>query len=64
MAVAKSFALPWEGHRLQFRGEAFNALNNVNFQNPSLSLATPAKFGEFQAALPARVVQVSLRYQF
>jgi len=64
MAFAKSFALPWEGHRLQLRGEAFNAFNNVNFQNPSLSLATPAKFGEFQAALPARVVQLSLRYQF
>jgi len=64
MAFAKSFALPWEGHRLQLRGEAFNAFNNVNFQNPSLSLASPAKFGEFQAALPARVVQLSLRYQF
>jgi len=64
MAIAKSFAMPWEGHFLQFRGEAFNAFNNVNFQNPSLSLATPAKFGEFQAALPARVIQLSLRYQF
>ena len=64
MAFAKSFALPFEGHVLQLRGEAFNAFNNVNFQNPSLSLASPAKFGEFQAALPARVVQLSLRYQF
>ena len=64
VAIAKSFSLPWEGHFLQFRAEGFNAFNNVNFQNPSLSLASPAKFGEFQAALPARVVQVSLRYQF
>jgi len=64
MAIAKSFAMPCEGHFLQFRGEAFNAFNNVNFQNPSLRLDTPAKFGEFQAALPARVIQLSLRYQF
>ena len=64
VAFAKAFALPWEGHRLQFRAEGFNAFNNVNFQNPSLSLAVPAKFGEYQSALPGRVVQLSLRYEF
>ena len=31
IAVMKDFRLPWEGHLLQFRAEAFNAFNFVNF---------------------------------
>ncbi len=64
MSLSKSFAMPWEGHRLQFRAEAFNAFNNVNFYAPQLSLSSPAVFGEFQHAQPMRVLQLSLRYQF
>jgi hypothetical protein len=64
VSLSKSFALPWEGHRLQFRAEAFNAFNNVNFYAPQLSVSSPAVFGEFQRALPMRVLQLSLRYQF
>ncbi len=64
LAVAKFFFLPWEGHRLQFRAEAFNALNNVNFFNPSLRLDRPSVFGEFQNVMPARVMQFALRYEF
>lgn len=64
VAIAKAFAMPWEGHTVQFRAEAFNALNNVNFYNPSLSLASTSTFGEFQGAYPARVMQFALRYQF
>lgn len=64
IAVAKAFTLPWESHSIQFRAEAFNAFNNVNFYNPNLSLASTSTFGEFQSALPARVMQFALRYQF
>jgi hypothetical protein len=64
IAVMKSFALPWEGHRLQFRGEAFNAFNHVNLYNPILNVYNSSQFGEFQNALPARVIQLSLRYSF
>ena len=64
IALAKSFTLPWEGHRLQLRGEAFNAFNNVNFYNPNLSLASSSTFGEYQNANPARVMQFGLRYEF
>ena len=39
IGVAKSFPLPWEGHRIQFRAEAYNAFNNVNFIQPSLALS-------------------------
>jgi hypothetical protein len=64
LAAAKAFFLPWEGHRIQFRAEAFNAFNNVNFFNPSLRLDRPSTFGEFQNVMPARVLQFALRYEF
>jgi hypothetical protein len=64
LAVSKSFPLPWEGHLLQFRAEAFNAFNSVNFYNPSLRIDRPTIFGEYQAAFPMRVMQFALRYQF
>lgn len=50
LAVSKSFRLPWEGQKVAFRAEAFNAFNNVQFGNPNtttgLSLANPGTFGE------------------
>ena len=64
LAVAKTFQLPFEGHRIQLRGEAFNAFNNVNFSNLSLNLNTPGTFGQFSEAAEARVMQFALRYEF
>jgi hypothetical protein len=74
LAISKYFKLPWEGHKLQVRAEAFNAFNNVNFLtsapggattgNVSNSLATPTTFGELGSAAEARVMQFALRYQF
>jgi hypothetical protein len=64
IAVAKSFPLPWEGHSIQFRAEAYNAFNNVNFISPSLALYNPATFGEYQNAMPPREMQFALRYEF
>jgi hypothetical protein len=52
------------GHRLQFRAEAFNALNNVNYTRISLDANSPATFGQFTGAAPARVMQFALRYEF
>ena len=64
IAVAKSFPLPWEGQRLQFRAEAYNAFNNVNFIQPSLARYAPSTFGEYQNARPPREMQFALRYEF
>jgi hypothetical protein len=64
LTVAKTFRLPWEGQRLQFRAEAFNVFNNVNFFNPSLALSTPLTFGEFQSVTDPRTMQFALRYEF
>ena len=64
IAAMKSFKMPFEGHSLQFRAEAFNALNQVNLYNPSLDIHNTAIFGELRSAFPARVMQASLRYAF
>lgn len=64
LALAKKFKMPFEGHTLQFRAEAFNAFNNVNFTNISLNITAPANFGQFTAASEARVMQFALRYEF
>ena len=78
ISLIKNFALPWEGHALQFRAEAFNAFNNVNFLEGStttstgqyttgfnnLALTSPSTFGEFTATTDPRVLQLSLRYSF
>ncbi|MBL8209730.1 MAG: hypothetical protein JNK87_03410 [Bryobacterales bacterium] len=64
LSLGKFFQLPMEGHRIQFRAEAFNAFNNVNFSSPQLSLQTPGTFGQFSAVAPARVMQFALRYEF
>jgi len=64
IAIAKSFPLPWEGHRIQFRAEAYNAFNNVVFTNPSIALYNPSTFGEYQNTMPPREMQFALRYEF
>jgi hypothetical protein len=63
-SISKSFKMPFEGHRVSIRGEAFNAFNHVNFITPNLSLATPATFGELTNTAAARVMQFALRYEF
>ena len=50
--------------RLQFRAEAFNAFNNVNYTKVSLDAASPNSFGVFTDAAPARVMQFALRYEW
>ena len=63
MTLAKAIRLG-EKKRLQFRAEAFNVFNNVNFTNPSLSLQAPLTFGEFQGVMEPRVMQFALRLEF
>ncbi len=64
LALSKRFAMPWEGQSIQFRAEAFNAFNNVNFVNPSLALYLPTTFGEFTDTTAPRVMQFAMRYEF
>ncbi len=64
LTAMKDIHLPWEHHTLQFRADAFNAFNTVNFTGISLSLQSPSSFGEFTTAQDARVLQLALRYSF
>jgi len=64
LSLGKFFTLPFEGHRIQVRAEAFNAFNNVNFTTASLSLANPSTFGQFTNVMAPRVMQFALRYEF
>jgi hypothetical protein len=64
LSLSKTFMMPIEGHRMQFRAEAFNAFNTVNFSDPVTSLSSPSTFGQFQQGGDPRVMQFGLRYEF
>lgn len=68
LAIHKTFAL-WGEHRtLQFRIEAFNALNATNYALPNSSVSAGASFGAFTSSqssvYPSRQVQLALRLAF
>jgi hypothetical protein len=52
-----------EGMRLQFRGEATNALNLVNLSNPATAINS-ATYGEIRSARGMREVQLGVRLSF
>jgi hypothetical protein len=62
ISVAKSFRLN-AGQQLQFRAEAFNAFNWVNWGNPNGTLGN-TNFGIISSAGAAREMQLSLKYLF
>ena len=62
LSIFKNFPIK-EAARLQFRWEMFNAFNHVNYQNPSVSTGD-ARFGKISSALPARQMQLALKFLF
>lgn len=50
-------------HRIQLRLEAFNAFNQVRFNNPSGAFNT-ANFGRITSAQDGRVIQLGVKYLF
>ena len=71
IAVARSFRIPGsQGVRLQFRGELFNAFNQVNFSVPLSATvnttavstsASAANFGRITTAADPRIGQVAIK---
>jgi hypothetical protein len=67
LAIAKSFGMPWEGHKLDFRWEVFNFFNSAYFDTGEInaSIGDQATFGDYTAVLGGpRRMQVYLRYTF
>jgi hypothetical protein len=60
IAVSRFFDLPGRDVRLQFRGELFNALNQVNFSAPNTTANSP-NFGRITAADAPRIGQIALK---
>ncbi len=77
IGISKSFRIA-ERRRLQYRAELFNAFNNTNFNLPehTINFSSPLAFtppalavpsasaGTIGSALPPRVVQMSLRFEW
>jgi hypothetical protein len=72
MGLSKRWALPFEGHSVQFRWEVFNVPNLHRFNvlaglgdnAPNLQ-QLPGLFGQYTGLLTQpRVMQFALRYEF
>ena len=70
LLLSKYFAMPWEGHRIQFRFEAYNLTNTAHLGNPGNSNGVGqvrADVGNgdriFRADAP-RIIQFALKYTF
>ncbi len=59
----KSFPLPRESARLEFRSEFFNLFNRSNFVAPASS-ASSSNFGTITGTFPARQIQFALKLYF
>jgi hypothetical protein len=59
-AVMKHFPIVGDKLRLQLRGELFNGLNQVNFNNPDTN-ASSSTFGRITGAAAGRVIQVATK---
>jgi hypothetical protein len=64
LGLGKRFSLGGEGKGLQFRAEAFNALNQPDFGNPGSNLSAPANFGWIISAGPGRTIQLAMKLEF
>ena len=63
LGLHKQFGLWREGTRLEFRAEAFNLLNQTNFQAPNSNISSSA-FGSITSTFPARQVQFAAKILF
>ena len=64
LGLAKNFRMPWEGHRLQVRMDAFNAFNQNFFGLPNVNILSGG-FGNITSSSSApREVQFAIRYDF
>ncbi|WP_229741323.1 TonB-dependent receptor [Silvibacterium dinghuense] len=63
LGLHKSFRLWNDTTKFDIRGEAFNALNHVNYQAPDYN-RSDSTFGQISSAFPARQLQVAGKITF
>jgi hypothetical protein len=63
LGIFRNFAIT-ERFGLEFRAEGYNALNHVNYREPSSTNINDASYGLITAAAPARQIQMGLRLSF
>lgn len=63
LGLHKAFDLWREGTKLDFRAEAFNVLNQVNYQAPDGNISN-GSFGTITTAYPARQLQLAAKLIF
>ena len=63
LSLTKNFHI-YERHSLQFRFDAFNALNHPNWNSPSTTATSPTTFGVVTTARTMRQLQLALKYSF
>jgi hypothetical protein len=65
LSLRKTFSLPFrEGMSLMFQADAFNAFNRANWNNPNVTNAGSAIFGQITGSLPGRVLQFGGKFNF
>jgi hypothetical protein len=64
VSMLKNIPMPWEGHRIQFRWEAFNVTNHPNWTVPASDVRNAGTFGRIQSARTMREMQFALKYLF
>jgi len=65
IGLHKAFGLGWESTKIDFRGEAFNVLNQINYQAPD-STRTDGGFGTISSGsnYPPRQLQLAIKLLF
>jgi hypothetical protein len=63
IGMQKQFPLWSESRRLEFRAEAFNLLNQTNFQAPNSNVSSTG-YGSITSTFPARQLQFALKLVF
>lgn len=63
LGLHKAFDLWKESTKLDFRAEAFNALNHVNYTAPDGNISN-GTFGAISGAFPARTLQLAAKFIF
>ncbi len=62
LSVSRNFNFH-ERYRVEFRAEAFNAINHVNYNGPTTAMNS-SNFGKITSAADPRIIQLGMKFHF